>query len=64
MLYSAVSMSSWGAKLGLVEFKKCAIFLPLSHLGGSTLGLVEFKKCAIFEKVIYFHTVLVGACRV
>ena len=36
-------------ELGLVEFKKCAIFFNTLLSLGTLLGLVEFKKCAILK---------------
>ena len=51
-------------QLGLVEFKKCAIFLMNGNICVMQLGLVEFKKCAIFSNSHNQVVTVVGACRV
>ena len=49
MLYSAVKLHARAIWLGLVEFKKSAIFTINKGRIGFMLGLVEFKKSAILN---------------
>ena len=46
--------------LGLVEFKKCAIFWSEHTPSAPELGLVEFKKCAIFFVKQFFCLHMLG----
>ena len=46
--------------LGLVEFKKCAIFYQAMYRESLGLGLVEFKKCAILIFRRAFGLALLG----
>ena len=46
--------------MGLVEFKKCAIFACIGLFIHLLLGLVEFKKCAILYPVCSGQTHSLG----
>ena len=64
MLYFPLAFTAGAVRLGLVEFKKYAIFLFVCLYLYIGLGLVEFKKYAILAFSSATDHTLVGACRV
>ena len=60
MLYLADARCIGSQSLGLVEFKKSAIFFENPLRLQVSLGLVEFKKSAILQRISFLPRSLLG----